>query len=224
MSALRCISVIILIVCCVAETCFAASITEIDVSPDLKRAAVKLDGELNQFNQFSLSKPSRIVIEFKNVSVNRTPKIVGLENGSGVTIRTANSPNGARVVFDFGDKQLPEYKLHKMGTNLLLSMSEWSGEACSGGPVSMPKEPRFKSQKIFAAGDAALEVKSVKIVNGEIQLDVANHAYSGATYRVNVGLNFNAPEASKMRVRPLFALQKEEKSLEITRRIGPRKR
>jgi hypothetical protein len=222
MSALR-ISFVIVMLLCSAAVCRAVSVTEIDLSPDLKRAAVKLDGELGRFNQFTLSNPSRIVIEFKDVSVNHPPKIIGIDNGSGVTVRTANSAIGARVVFDFGAKALPEYKLQKMGRNLLLSMSEWSGEACSGAPAPTPKGPRAKPQRSFAAGDTTLEVKSVRIVNGEIQLDVANHAYSGATYRVNVGVDFNAPEASRMKVRPLLGFQKEEKAPEVARRIGPRK-
>jgi len=193
----------------------AARIVEVNASADLRKVAVRSDVNIGEYTAYILEKPSRLVLDFREMELEHSDSVKASENFGGLTVRTAMTKVGARVVMDFGKCQVPEHRIKKMGSHLVVFLEDWTAPATAYESGSMaadirPKAspgqvdtPRDNPETASAVG-SDLEVKSVKVSGELVVLTVGDRKRPDALYRVDLGLDLTRMGFTVARIVPLF--------------------
>jgi hypothetical protein len=180
-----------------AEAFAGFELTEIDVTADMKRVAIKFTGKAPAFHDVMISGPTRLVIDVPDVGVT-SPSISGIPADCGLAVRTARTRTGGRVVLDFGRVQAPQYKIRPMDNYLLVFLGDWlpepSNDNSAGKPeAAAPDKALVPAEPIITAGGpSGVIIKSAKTVNDTIVLHVANPANPGALYKIDLKVDFES--------------------------------
>jgi hypothetical protein len=233
---------LIFVVACASQSFALGEISEITLTPDGRRLAIKSESRMGSYTE-QMVPPSRLVIDITGTGVTQLPRISGLARDSSLNIRTAKTPSGARVVLDFGSQPVPDHKIVKMNNYLLVFLGQATGqeEAPPKPRVerSKPKEtvptaapahaPRVKRLPTGPAPNISdLSIQSAEIVDGLIVLKVSSKANPATVYRVDLGVDFQQMGFSTARIAPVQAIARSsvtgvEPAIATERRMGPRR-
>ncbi len=86
------------------------NISQVKVSPDLRRVIVKTSGPIKEHIVSSLSRPTRLVIDMAGVRPGEFLAPIVASGRAGLQVRVSGTGSGSRLVLDFGESTLPEYK------------------------------------------------------------------------------------------------------------------
>lgn len=187
------LTVLHLMVC--VSLCNAANLSEITVASDMKRVAVKFEGKIGSYTDVTAQHPSRLIIEVPGATIIRSPRIQGLSTESGLTVRTAKTPTSARIVMDFGNGPLPEYKIKQMDGYLLVFLADAPlavpvRNSAVPAPVRQPAV--ITAPEPTAVSDTSgLVIKSAQVQNGKMVLHVIRESNPGTLYRIDLGVDFD---------------------------------
>jgi len=109
----------------VCEALGVGKVAEVSVSPDVRRVSIKIDGIAGNHAESTAANPSRLIIDIPGAGVGKPLVVKGAGKESGLSIRVAKSESGARVVLDFGTASIPEYRVRRLGSFLMVFLQEW---------------------------------------------------------------------------------------------------
>jgi hypothetical protein len=183
---------------CASSVLASNAITEVSASPDLRRVAIKSEGQIGSHSVALMAGPSRLVIDIPAAGVTREPRVMGLDKDSALQVRIANTRNGAQVVLDFGAAPVPDHQVRQIDNYLIVLLGEWQSQPGVPGkaePVKAPaKRPISASPQnapvVAHAVGSELLIKSVEEVNGLIALKVAKRTEPQRVYRIELGVDF----------------------------------
>ena len=118
---------------CTHEVFASNAITEVSVSPDLRRVAIKSDGQIAGHTATVTAHPSRLVIDIPAAVVGPEPRIVGLEKDSALLVRISKTGSGAQVALDFGSTPVPDHRVRQIDNYLIVSSWRMATPAASPG-------------------------------------------------------------------------------------------
>ncbi|MBI4961809.1 MAG: AMIN domain-containing protein [Desulfomonile tiedjei] len=182
-------------------------ITEVSVSPDLKRVTIKSDGIIGPHTVSTASNPSRLIIDVEGASVATPPPAHAVSKASGLAVKAVKNQSGARVVMDFGASPLPVHKIRRLGNYLLVFLQEWEPTPAASGRITPDKVPvaeptpavvRRRIEKPLVSStsnlpiksSSDLSIKSAEVSDGLIILTLANRERPGMIYRIDLGVDF----------------------------------
>jgi hypothetical protein len=199
------VPILIVLAACAFSTVLLASsvlasnaITEVSASPDLRRVAIKSEGQIGSHSVALMASPSRLVIDIPAAGVTREPRVMGLDKDSALQVRIANTRHGAQVVLDFGTAPVPDHKVRQIDNYLIVMLGEWQSQPrvhSNAEPVKAPaKHPISASPQnapvVAHAVGSELLIKSAEEVNGSIVLKVAKRTEPQRVYRIELGVDF----------------------------------
>jgi hypothetical protein len=204
----------------VSQSFAAGEVSDITVTPDGRRVAIKSESRMGSYTEQVVTNPSRLVIDIAETGMSQLPRISGLARDSSLNIRTAKTASGARVVLDFGSQPVPDHKIVKMSNYLLVFLGQGSVQE-DGQPrprpervkpketASAPTAPSVRAQRpkrlpAAAAPNASdLSIQSAEIIDGLIVLKVASKTNPAMVYRVDLGVDFGQMGFSTARIAPV---------------------
>jgi hypothetical protein len=193
-------------------------ITDVKVTSDLRRVIVRCDGEIGDYHMFSMGGPSRLVIEIPGATLGDVDRVIPAAETGGLTIRLGLGESGPRVVADFGGSQLPEHKIMKIGSCLLIMLAEWTPEkavqwSASAGNAGNPPPPTPRrktrvqpsppSSEHRSADLSDLIIKSADVIDGEIVLKVVHRERPGVIFQIRLGVDFDRLGFSAASIQPM---------------------
>jgi hypothetical protein len=208
---------IIFAVALVGNSFAAGEISDITVTPDGRRIAIRSNASMGSYTEDVIANPARLIIDIAGTSISSLPSISGLAEGSMLNIRTGNTTSGARVVLDFGNRPVPDHRIVKMNNYLLVLLAQAaSQEALLAKPSverlgpedTAPAVPKrtFRAKRI--AADAApntsdLTIRSARVVDGIIVLKLASKTNPAMAYKVDLGVDLRHMGFSTARITPI---------------------
>jgi hypothetical protein len=232
----------ILVVACASQSFASGEISEITLTPDGRRLAIKSESRMGSYTE-QMVPPSRLVIDIAGTGVTQLPRISGLARDSSLSVRTAKTPSGARVVLDFGSQPVPDHKIVKMNNYLLVFLGQATAQE-EAPPKPRVERPKPKETVSTAAPVHAQRVKglpmapapnvsdlsilSAEIVDGLIVLKVASKANPAMVYKVDLGVDFQQMGFSTARIAPVQGIARTsvtgvEPAIAAERKMGPRR-
>jgi hypothetical protein len=222
----------------------AGTITDVKISPDLKRVIVKCEGPIDERMSSSVQRSSLLVIDLAGATLGDVERSTRAGREAGLEVRVSKTNTGARLVLDFGGAAVPEHKIRRVGDYLMVFLGEWTPKAAP--PTKTAATPPRPAQPAHAApaksnppvrlalDSSGLTIKSVKVVDGVIVLQVANRTKPAGNYRIDLGINFDQLGFSVANVQPIPEFRKPtalgggddklwSKAAVSGIRIGPRK-
>ncbi len=183
---------------CTREVLASNAITEVSVSSDLRRVAIKSDGRIGGHTAAVSAHPSRLVIDIPAAVVGPEPRIVGLDKDSALLVRIAKTGSGAQVALDFGSVPVPDHKVRQIDNYLIVLLGEWQPQPRVQAPAEPEKAPAKRpisaspqnAQVIANAAGSELLIKSVEEIDGTIALKVAKRTEPQRVYRIDLGVDF----------------------------------
>jgi len=201
---------------CVAS--LSAKITNVNVSPDLKRLVVKGEGNLPYPTISQIPRSSKVVMDFPRCSLGDVPRAMRPEGKLAREVRAEQTRSGARITVDFGEGPIPEHRLSKIDDCLMVLFGETPSEPAAlparpqlpvVGETRQEAKPRLAAPVSDESGTASVLIKRARVVNGAIVLDVAPRNKETDVYRVTLGLDFRQPGFTTAKIHRVSALAKE---------------
>jgi hypothetical protein len=190
----------------------SGEITEINITPDCRRIAVRADGNIGRHSLCALESPNRLVLDIEGNGVSKEPTISGTI-AAGVEVRAVRRGSGARVVMNFGNRPIPEHRIKSVGNYLLLFLEGWGTAA--GTSSLTPPEPRTVSrpkQDPILSSSPDLQIKSAEVNNGLIVLKVANRTHPERVFKIELGVDFDQLGFNTASIHNLSTFQKNAAS------------
>ena len=192
----------------------AGTITDVKVSPDLRRVVVSCDGPMSERGTFKLEPPSRLVIDMPGIGQGDVEAKSNHGPGAGLGVEISGGTAGARLTLDFRGTAVPEHKIQRLGNCLLVFLKPWrpTRGASTAKPAALRSSPRSVPVKPPRAGvlpavstavAADLTVESAEVANGIIVLKVARKDRPGQTFRINLGIDFDRLGFNEASIRPV---------------------
>ncbi len=172
-----------------------AHITDVRLAGDLRTVTVQLDATPGKRSAFVLDKPSRLVVDIESAGLGKVPGKINVGRGGVNEIRIGAVNSKARVVVDFGDNPAPPFAVDSVGSQIIVSMGAVSqGTAAVSEPPKptpvqraavRPERPKYNSSpKHVVERPEGLSVKSAKVNNGRIVVELADSKAPGKTERL----------------------------------------
>ncbi len=229
---------------CESTVLAAGTITDVKISPDLKRVIVRCKGPVDERMSSSVQRSSLLVIDLAGVNLGDVERSTRAGREAGLEARVSKTHSGARLVLDFGGAAAPEHKIRRVGDYLMVFLDDWTPKAAppkktAAAPPIPARHPQVVRPKPnpparLALDSSGLTIKSVEVVDGVIVLQVANRTKPAGNYRIDLGINFDQLGFSVANVQPIDEFRKPtalgggddrlwSKAAVSGMRIGPRK-
>ncbi|MBI5569225.1 MAG: hypothetical protein HY914_04695 [Desulfomonile tiedjei] len=192
----------------------AGNITDVKVSPDLRRVVVSCDGPMSEQGTFTLDPPSRLVIDIPGIGPGDVEAKSGHGPGAGLGVEVSKGRSGARLTLDFRGAAVPEHKIQRLGNCLLVFLKPWTPTRVASTPKpaavrpsarnALAKAPHQRLQRaVSTVAAGGLTVESAEVVNGTIVLKVASKDRPDQTFRINLGIDFDRLGFNEASIRPV---------------------
>lgn len=231
-------AILITALCGLARATSPNTIKEVTVASDLRRVVIKCSEPVGQLNTFRLDRPPRLVVDIAGTRPDRNLKPERPEHNGGLNVQVGESRTGAHVVLDFGGAPVPELRIRRIGTYVIVFMEEWkplkqsaaqakSEKKSPPRPVPRPTKATVQSVPENGVGRSDLTIKSARVVDGLIVLTVTDRQHPEKFYRIDLGVNFEQMGFVSAGIYPLQAQPRE--AVKVTekggagRKIGPRR-
>jgi hypothetical protein len=131
----------------------SCTITQVKISPDLRRVVVKTDSPMKEHVVSSLDKPPRLVIEMAGVRPAGVEPTMPPGVRAGLGVRVSGTGSGSQLVLDFGGSPLPQYRIRRVDNYLMVFLGEWTPPSPQALGIS-PDAPASKAvpQPLLARG------------------------------------------------------------------------
>lgn len=100
----------------------AGGVTDVKVSADAKQVRIGGDGPLGRHAAFVIGAPSRLVVDFENAPLKAAQRRTLVDKGSLKEIRLGHFKDRTRVVLDFGDNPVPNYKINGEANQVIVDL------------------------------------------------------------------------------------------------------
>lgn len=197
-------------------------ITDVKLSPDKKRIVIRTEGHLEGPAACKTSRPSRLTIDFKSADLVQRQAPLKFTNGPIKEIRSARTETGARLLVDFGDYEVPEYRISKIDGCFLVFLGDFKATR-SGLRSAARSEEKAEKGGAFspvqwepvpaATGSGKLRIKTAEVVNDLIVLEVADGKNPAREYRISLGVDLRQHGFNTAEIR---ALPQRSNALEVT--------
>lgn len=112
----------------------SATITGVQVSPDLRQLVVKFDGPAGKHSAFVIQGPYRLVLDFEDTGLAKVANRINIGRAPIDSIRLGQGNGRARVVIDFGDHAVPPFRIDRQASAVIVSLA--SGPGLPGTPTT----------------------------------------------------------------------------------------
>gem|GEM_PF-751956 len=120
-------------------------ITKIEVSDAEKKLVIKTKGDPGKVVASVLRSPNRLVLDFPTASMGQVQRSVARGAAGVEAVRAANFKTGARVVADFQDKPVPNYKIQSQRSGVVVTFGvSGQGATAAGLPKEDPPPQKIK--------------------------------------------------------------------------------
>jgi hypothetical protein len=207
-----------------ATVCVAAgNISEVVVGPEGKSVIIKTDAPLGRHRDFVIGGPNRLVIDFEDSGLGKTPRRIPVEAGRIREIRLGYQGSNARLVVDFGEASVPKYTIRDEGFAVKLLLDTKGGSVPTvaskeGRPQAWaPAKPRATSDANgptsgtrsagSASGRSGPAVASVRVSGDTVTLEIVDEKRRGKSMKVNVEVDMDGA-----RVRKAYVVESKDSS------------
>lgn len=186
-------------------------ITDIMLSPDSERLVIKTTGHAPEPETSVLRGPTRLAVDLKGARPGNGVR--PLKNPSAFIreVRVGWSAVGARVEVEFTEDRVPDHRIRKLGSTLMVlfarpspTVSEAAGGRLSHETSDLDERLRKWDAIPAATGGADFFVRKADVENGLITLEVQRRKEPNATYRITLGVDFARQGFSTASVRKIF--------------------
>ncbi|GEM_PF-2048957 len=185
-------------------------ISELRLGPDFKRLIIKSEGQVALQQAFTINRPPRLVIDFKDARFVRIPKTVKYRNKPIREMRTGKHGTGARVVLEFGDYAVPEYRIRKIEGYFIVFFGALSPAApgnllaAQADKTVHGRRSRTRGRNTDTGSDASrLCIKTAEVTDGRIVLRVARANEPARHYKVELDLDLKQRGFNMAHISPL---------------------
>jgi hypothetical protein len=181
-----------------ARAAESATITGVQVAPDLKQISIKCDGPVGRHSAFVIQKPYRLVLDIESTGLGKIPPKIDVGRNPLNEIRLGYANSRARVVMDFGDHPVPSFKVDKQSGGIIVSLGVQAG-AWQPRPAAKPaaqSQPSPVQPKAVAPAPATLKtdtskisVKTAGVKDDLVFVELASKKDPKLTYRVVIDVD-----------------------------------
>jgi hypothetical protein len=181
-------------------------IEEIKISPDLHRIVFRSSAAIDDVRTTTVDGPPRLVLDMPD----QVPLAKGsssmTEKSGPLKVRVSKASAGARAVVDFGGAPIPDYRVVKMDTCVIVFLGDIQVPSRTGakrrpdnqgfqsvaGSSSLRSEPADEGDSLRERlGNGDLVIESADTVNGMIVLRVSDRKNPAKAYRIELGVDVN---------------------------------
>jgi hypothetical protein len=183
---------------CPARAAESATITAVQVAPDLKQISIKCDGPVGKHSAFVIQKPYRLVLDMESTGLGKIPTKINVGGNPLNEIRLGYANSRARVVMDFGDHPVPSFKVDKQSNGILVSLGvkagAWQPRPAAKPAAQLQKAP-VQPKAVTAApltqktDSSKVSVKTAGVTDELIFVELASKKDPKRTYRVVIDLD-----------------------------------
>jgi hypothetical protein len=186
---------------CPAWAAESATITAVQVAPDLKQISIKCDGPVGRHSAFVIQKPYRLVLDLDATGLGKIPPKINVGGNPLNEIRVGYANSRARVVMDFGDHPVPSFKVDKQSNGVLVSLGvkagAWQPRPAPKAAAQLqrnPVQPKAVAPVPAAqkADSSKVSVKTAGVKDDLIFVELASKKDPKRTYRVVIDLDVDA--------------------------------
>ena len=186
---------------CPAWAAESATITAVQVAPDLKQISIKCDGPVGKHSAFVIQKPYRLVLDMESTGLGKIPPKINVGGNPLNEIRVGYANSRARVVMDFGDHPVPSFKVDKQSNGILVSLGVKAG-AWQPRPAAKPA-PQLQRDPVQPkavapapapqkADSSKVSVKTAGVKDDLVFVELASKKDPKQTYRVVIDVDVDA--------------------------------
>jgi hypothetical protein len=170
------------------------TLTEVNVSEDLKRIVIKYTGAVGKHAAFVIERPHRLVIDFASVSIGNVRRKIDVNDKGIQQIRLGQTPARARLVVDFGENPVPTFKIQRMDRAILVMLGR--GTSLPGLHTISARTktsrrapaPQKKSSRRISRGSekAPVTVRKAGVADDLVYVELTHRKTPNKTYRLVV--------------------------------------
>ncbi len=224
-----------------------SKITDVQVGPDLKGIAVKIQGPIGKHSAFVIEKPYRLVVDIESTGLGSLPGKVSVAKGGMKEIRIGSVNQKGRVVVDFGDNPVPPFSIDqtKDGLNISLGAVSETLVPRAAEPARLKSAIQTKKQtpdgverkgksfsRLLLGRNSRLLVKSAGVEDNLVYLELAEIGNPAASCRLVIDYDKKNKEINGASISDSHGLLKKFQlvsadvdSVRMTRsKGGPKKR
>ena len=182
---------------------------------DTTFVSVKANGAIDNYEDFMISNPSRLVLDLKGLNASQSTKnTIAVGDGIVDRIRLGKHTNKTRLVFDFATGNAPSYRISKMtaGLNIVVSTSTSSLNSFQE-PMAIASEPvvPVASEEIVGIAefpfeviptDAGTVVANAEIADQPVNIDATESLFAESPAIIEEQPLATAPTAMPASIQP----------------------
>jgi hypothetical protein len=182
----------------------ASNIIAVQVSPDARQIMIKGDGPLGKQSAFVINKPYRLVVDFDFAGLGPMPRRTRM-NGSPINeIRLGTVNSRSRVVADFGENPVPQFKIHHRGNLVVIALDDWPSPTgrvrtearASSAAARTPHKPSVRSRLAVPSPKTedrkGLVIKTSGTKDGLVYMELADRSNPKRVYRLAIDCDLAA--------------------------------
>ena len=112
--------------------------------PDRGGVSLSIKGNPSQVSAEVLTNPNRLVIDFNDTAISKTPHKIQASEWGLKEIRLGINKSATRVVLDFGDNPVPTHRLRKLGQGLFVEIGTAKHEETAGNQTEVSAANAYK--------------------------------------------------------------------------------
>jgi hypothetical protein len=133
--AITCVAVfIVVLTTSPAWTADMGTLTGVHPSPEGGRIMLEFEKLIGKHTTFVMQSPNRLVMDIDATRIGRVPSHVKVDRDPIKEIRIGHNDTRARVVVDFGDRPVPQFKVHRQDNAIVVALE--SGSTGTPRPIS----------------------------------------------------------------------------------------
>ncbi len=189
----------ILMIACHAHAGMTADegmITGVRLAPDLNHLVIQHNGRIGSYATFVMGHPYRLVLDVRSTCLAKIPPKIKVDRAPIDEIRLGYANSRVRVVVDFGDNPVPPFQIERGAREIRLNMGK---RLALGIERSSKSEKRKVTASSWARAasctdsspkaTAAMRIKSARVDDNRVLLELADPQKPGKAYLVTVETN-----------------------------------
>ena len=207
---------LLIAVFCGTAFCDSATITGVQISPDLRQMIVKFDGLAGKHSAFVIEHPYRLVLDFESTGLARVANKINVGREPIDSIRLGQGNGRGRVVIDFGNNPVPPFRVDRQASAVIVNLAPAAGSANRGAPMARPtpvaveqaapravtvakrpaamprpEVPKTKEQESqpTAKKSSGMTVKSAGMAENLVFVEIADQKDPKRTYRLVIDMD-----------------------------------
>jgi len=238
------VSFLLITMFCGTAFCDSATITGVQISPDLRQVAIKFDGMAGKHSAFVIENPYRLVLDFEATGLAKVANKINVGRDPIDSIRLGQGNGRTRLVVDFGNNPVPPFRIDRQASAVIINLASGGTPSHRPAPLARPaplppdamarplpvaKKPAVATRAAApkakdpetqptAKRSAGMAVKSAGMAENFVFVEIADQKNPKNTYRLVIDMD---REELNVRGATLSDPRGNVKRFQVTSQGGP---